>query len=94
MDKKPDAADVRRAAAAPRRIVRGGMFVSAAIVGATVGVFATHALISQSPGTRLGSSLGPSVAVAQLLTPPTSAPASFADVVDAVKPAVIGVASG
>jgi serine protease Do len=56
-----------------------------------VGVLAAHALISRSPGTRHAPSFGPSVAVAQLVAPPTSAPASFADVVDAVKPAVIGV---
>jgi serine protease Do len=61
------------------------------MIGALVGVLAAHALISRSPGTRHAPSFGPSVAVAQILAPPTSAPASFADVVDVVKPAVIGV---
>jgi serine protease Do len=91
MERKLEAADTGRAAAAPRRIARGGMLASAAMIGALVGVLAAHALISRSPGTRHAPSFGPSVAVAQILAPPTSAPASFADVVDVVKPAVIGV---
>jgi serine protease Do len=91
MDGKVEAADTCRAAGVSRPIARGGMFVSAAITGTLVGVLATHALISQLPGTRLAPSFGPSAAVAQLLAPPASAPASFADVVDVVKPAVIGV---
>src|SRR5436190_13857528 len=86
MDGKLEAADTCRAAIAPHPIARGGMFVSAAMIGALVGVLATQALISQSPGTRLAPSFGPSAAVAQLLAPPASAPASFADVVDVVKP--------
>jgi serine protease Do len=91
MDGKVEAADTCRSAAVSRPIVRGGMFVSAAMTGALVGVLATHALMPQSPGTGLAPSFGPSAAVAQLLAPPASAPASFADVVDVVKPAVIGV---
>jgi serine protease Do len=92
MNGQLDATDVRRATTAPRRTACSGMFAAAAVTGAAVGLLAAHALISQ-PGmsTQLRSSVGPSVAVAQPLAPPASAPAGFADVVEVVKPAVIGV---
>src|SRR5215471_18879574 len=92
MIRQLDATDVRRAKATPRRMSRGGTFAVAAVVGAAVGLVATRAVIPQ-PGISapLGSSVGPSVAVAQLLAPTASTPTGFADVVEMVKSAVIGV---
>jgi serine protease Do len=79
MSGKIDALSTRRGAA--------GLFVLAAVMGALVGVLAVHPLATQSLRLRLG----PSTAAAQLIPQPGSKPATFADVVDIVKPAVIGV---
>jgi serine protease Do len=87
MDETSDAADMERAAALPRPIARAGMFALAALAGVLVGVLGARGLASQS----FTAHLRPSSAAAQLVTHPGSTPASFADVVDAVKPAVIGV---
>jgi serine protease Do len=76
-----------RAATASRRFRRAGTFMVAVVLGAVVGVSAARMLTSQSPGMRLW----PTSAAASLAAQPNSSPASFADVVDAVKPAVIGV---
>ena len=72
-----------RAATASRPLLRAGTFALAVVLGALAGVSAARVLTSQSPTPHLW----PTSVAAQ----PSSAPASFADVVDAVKPAVIGV---
>jgi serine protease Do len=72
-----------RAATASRPFLRSGTFALAVVLGALVGVSAARVLTSQSPTPHLWQT--------SVAAQPSSAPASFADVVDAVKPAVIGV---
>jgi serine protease Do len=76
-----------RDAAAPRARMHAGKFAIAVALGALVGVSAARILTSQSPSMRLW----PTSVVAPLAAQPNSPAASFADVVDTVKPAVIGV---
>jgi serine protease Do len=89
MDDKLDAAGARRVATSPR-FARIGMFAIAVIVGSTVGVMAARFVTSQVTSHVAPVRAGQAVA-AQLVGQSGSAPPSFADLVETVKPAVIGV---
>jgi len=85
MANKTDAAGARRVANSPR-LARVGMFAVAVIVGSTVGVMAARFVTWHVSPVRGGHAVA-----AQLVGQSGSAPPSFADLVDIVKPAVIGV---
>ena len=85
MHDKLDAAGARRVATSPR-FARMGMFAIALVVGSTVGVMAARFVTSHVAPVRGGTAVA-----AQLVGQPGSAPPSFADLVETVKPAVIGV---
>jgi serine protease Do len=89
MDGKIDASDIRGGGLGPRPPTRWAMFAFAVIVGALVGVAAARVLTAHSASPRQW----PSTVAAQLLIPTAagSVSPSFADLVDKVKPAVIGV---
>src|SRR5215831_16550293 len=85
MDDKTDAAGARRVAISPR-LARVGMFAIAVIVGSTAGVMAARFVTWHVAPVRGGHAVA-----AQLVGQSGSAPPSFADLVDVVKPAAIGV---
>jgi serine protease Do len=87
MENKTDAAGARRVANSPR-LARVGMFAVAVIVGSTAGVTAARFVTWHVSPVRGGHAVA-----AQLVGQSGSAPPSFADLVDIVKPAVIGVQS-
>jgi serine protease Do len=88
MDEKIDATDMY-GGGSPRPATRMGMFALAVLLGAVIGVMAARVLTAHSPA----PGQWPSAMAAQLLMPAaagTGSP-SFADLVDTVKPAVIGI---
>src|SRR5262249_61724064 len=72
--------------ASPRRLARVGMFAIAVIVGSTAGVRAARFVTWHVSPVR-----GAHAVAAQLVGQSGPPPPSFADLVDIVKPAVIGV---
>src|SRR5215471_8438855 len=89
MDDKLDAAGARHVATSPR-FARIGMFAIAVIVGSTVGVMAARFVTSQVTS-HVAPVRGGQAVAAQLVGQSGSAAPSFADLVETVKPAVIGV---
>jgi serine protease Do len=85
MDDKLDGARARRAAISPR-FARAGLFTIAVIAGSLAGVTAAQFVTLHVAPVRGGHAVA-----AQLVGQSGSAPPSFADLVETVKPAVIGV---
>jgi serine protease Do len=85
MDDQLDAARARRAAFPPR-FARAGLFAIAVIAGSLTGVMAAQFVTLHVAPVRSGHAVA-----AQLVGQSGSAPPSFADLVETVKPAVIGV---
>jgi serine protease Do len=85
MDDKLDGARARRAAFPPR-FARAGLFAIAVIAGSLAGVTAARFVTLHAAPVRGGHAIA-----AQLVGQSGSAPPSFADLVETVKPAVIGV---
>jgi len=81
-----DAADIHRATLARRPAARTCLFVLAMLAGALIGVTVARSVTPHSAIARAWRPIP-----AQLVPPGGSAPASFADVVAVVRPAVIGV---
>ena len=79
--------NAKRGAGSSRVRLHAGTFALAVVLGTLLGISTARMLTSQSPS----MGLWPTSVVAPLAAQPGSPTTSFSDVVDAVKPAVVGV---